>query len=461
MANAALGRVKHLPLVRAQVGPFRVSLELGGDIATHRINPESLFAGVGDQRIDQLRSDTPTSDLRGYQGMFGRADITFHHPGQSADCALAFNVRLVLANLVRTVAGYSHFGHVTFLMLDGAACRHMAQDMAMQFLSDNAASVHPALWRAMQAADAPDSPYDGDAMSRRLDAAFGEVFGRDCAVLWTATGTSANCLALATMVQPHGGVVCHREAHIEVDEGGAPGFYLHGAKLMLAEGEGAKLTPQAISAVIDPLRNDVHQVQPHAASITQASEYGRAYRPAEIAAIAGFCAGRGLPLHVDGARFGNAVAFLGCTPWEACQGAAALSFGMIKNGGMSAEALVFFDRGLADVARYRRKRAGHLQSKGRYLAAQLLAMLEGDLWLENARHANAAAQELAAAAGDRLLHPVEANEVFLRLTGVEREALRAQGFSFYDWGEEAARLVTAWNSPMEHVTVLARAIAAL
>jgi threonine aldolase len=333
--------------------------------------------------------------------------------------------------------------------------------MAMQFLSDNAASVHPALWRAMQAADAADSPYDGDVLSQSLDAAFSAVFGRDCAVLWAATGTAANCLALASLVQPHGGVVCHREAHIEVDEGGAPGFYLHGAKLLLAEGEGAKLTPAAIAAVIDPIRDDVHQVQPHAVSITQASEYGRAYQPAEIASIAQFCAARGLPLHVDGARFGNAVAHLGCTPWDACQGAAALSFGMIKNGGMSAEALVFFDPALADVARYRRKRAGHMQSKGRYLAAQLLAMLEGDLWLDNARHANAAAQELAGAAKDRLLHPVEANEVFLRLAAPERETLRSHGFSFYDWGQDAARLVTAWNSPQEHVTALARAIAAL
>ena len=346
-------------------------------------------------------------------------------------------------------------------MLDGTSARHNAPTMAMLFLSDNAASVHPALWRAMQAADAPDSPYDGDALSQRLDDAFGELFGRECAVLWGATGTAVNCLALATMVPPHGGVVCHREAHIEMDEGGAPGFYLHGAKLLLAEGEGAKLTPRAIAAVIDPIRNDVHQVQPHAVSITQASEYGRAYQPAEIAAIAAFCAERGLPLHVDGARFANAVAFLGCSPWEACKGAAALSFGMIKNGGMSAEALVLFDTGLADVARYRRKRAGHLQSKGRYLAAQLLAMLEDGVWLANARHANAAARELAGAAQDRLLHPVEANEVFLRLTAPEREALRHQGFSFYDWGDEAARLVTAWNSPHEHVGALARAIASL
>lgn len=333
--------------------------------------------------------------------------------------------------------------------------------MAMQFLSDNAAAVHPAVWEALRAADAPQPPYDGDGLSQSLDAAFAELFGRPCAVLWVATGTAANCLALATLVPPHGGVVCHREAHIEVDEGGAPGFFTHGAKLMLAEGEGAKLTPAGIAAAIDPIRADVHQVQPHCVSITQASEYGRVYRPEELAGIAAFAQARGLKLHVDGARFANAVAHLGCTPWQACAGADALSFGCIKNGGMSAEALVFFDEALADVARYRRKRAGHLQSKGRFMAAQVLAMLKDDLWLANARAANAAAQELASAAGARLLHPVEANELFLTLTPAERAALRAQGFSFYDWGSDAARLVTAWNSDPAHVAALARAISAL
>ena len=333
--------------------------------------------------------------------------------------------------------------------------------MVMQFLSDNAAAVHPRLWEAMRAADAPDSPYDNDALSLKLDDAFADLFGRPCTVLWVATGTAANCLALAAMVPPHGGVICHREAHIETDEGGAPGFYTHGAKLILAEGEGAKLSPDGIEAVIAGIRKDVHQVQPQAVSITQASEYGRCYQPQEMADIAATAQRHGLKLHVDGARFANAVAFLGCTPWEACQGAAALSFGCVKNGGMSAEALVFFDPELADLARLRRKRAGHLQSKGRFLAAQLLAMVEDGLWLENARSANAAAAELATAAGDRLLHPVEANEIFLRLTGAEREALRSQGFSFYDWGGDAARLVTAWNSPADHVAALAQAIRAL
>ena len=331
----------------------------------------------------------------------------------------------------------------------------------MQFLSDNAAAVHPAVWDAMRAADAPQLPYDNDALSQALDEKFAALFGRPCAVLWAATGTAANCLALATMVPPHGGVICHRDAHIETDECGAPGFYTHGAKLILAEGEGAKLTPESIEAAIGAIRKDIHQVQPHAISVTQASEYGRAYQPAEMAQIAACAVRHGLKLHVDGARFANAVAFLGCTPWEACAGADALSFGCVKNGAMSAEALVFFDTELADLAKLRRKRAGHLQSKGRFLAAQLLAMLENDLWLTNARAANAAARELAVVASGRLMHPVEANELFLATSPPERERLRAQGFSFYDWGEGAARLITSWNTDPAHSAALAQAIRAL
>ncbi len=330
-----------------------------------------------------------------------------------------------------------------------------------QFLSDNAAPVHPQVWDALRAADEAQAPYDGDMISQGLDERFSETFGRECTVLWVATGTAANCLALAAMVQPHGGAVCHREAHIEMDEGGAPGFYLHGAKLLLAEGESAKLTPDDIAAVIDPIRGDVHQVQPHAISITQASEYGCSYRPGEVEAIAELASDRKLGLHMDGARFGNAVAFLGCTPGEAAGPVDALSFGCVKNGAMNAEAIVFFNRSLADVADYRRKRAGHLQSKGRFLAAQLTAMLDGDLWLANARAANSAAQEIGGACADRLMHPVEANELFVRCTPQEREALRAQGFGFYDWGADAARFVTAWDTREEDARDLARAIGAL
>ena len=269
-------------------------------------------------------------------------------------------------------------------------------------------------------------------------------------------------------MQPHQGVICHREAHIEVDECGAPGFYTAGAKLMLIEGDGAKVSPTTVTATLDAIRNDVHQVQAAALSITNATEYGMVYTPAEVAALGALCRERKLGLHMDGARFANAVAYLGCTPADVTVNAGVdiLSFGFVKNGGMGAEALVYFDSALADAARYRRKRAGHLQSKGRFLAAQLLAMLEGDLWLHNARSANAAAQIIAQAAGERLLYPVQANELFLRLTAAEAAALRAQGFDFYDWGVVddnwgAARLVTSWQHTETDVAPLARAIAAL
>ena len=331
----------------------------------------------------------------------------------------------------------------------------------MPFLSDNAAPVHPKVWEAMRAADSADNPYDGDALSAQLDERFSELFGRDCAGLWTATGTSANCLALATMVQPHGGVVCHEEAHIEVDEGGAPGFYLHGAKLMLCAGESAKLTPEGIAALIDPIRDDVHQVQPHAIAITQASEYGCTYSRAELDALSEFAGGRRLGLHMDGARFANSAAFLGGSARDAAHGVDSLAFGFIKNGAMGAEAVVLFDPEQADMVKYRRKRAGHLQCKGRYLAAQILAMLDGDLWLANASHANAAAQEVASGCGERLMHPVEANELFVRLSPDEREALRAQDFAFYDWGSDAARFVTAWDTRENDAQALGRAIATL
>jgi len=331
----------------------------------------------------------------------------------------------------------------------------------MQFLSDNAASVHPRVWAAMHSADAPDAPYDGDALSRRLDEAFSALFGRPCVALWVASGTAANCLALAAMVQPHGGAICHAQAHIEHHEGGAPGFFTHGAKLILGEGAGAKLCAAEIERIWNGVGKDVHEVQPQAVSISQTSEVGCTYRPGELAEISAAARRLGLGLHIDGARFANAVAFLGCTPWGACQGADALSFGCIKNGAMSAEALVLFDPALAEIAKIRRKRAGHLQSKGRFLAAQLLTMIEDGLWLENARAANAAARDLAGAAGSRLLHPVEANEVFLTVSPAEREALRGLGFAFYDWGDDGARLVTAWNANPDHVSALARAIAAL
>ena len=333
----------------------------------------------------------------------------------------------------------------------------------MRFFSDNAAAAHPAVIDAISASNRLDTAYDGDEWSRRLDAAFSELFEREARALWVTTGTAANCLALAALCPPFGAIICHRDAHIENDEAGAPGFYTQGAKLALVDGPGAKLVPAAVEAAIARVRKDVHQVQPRALSITNATEYGLSYSAAEVAALGELARGHGLGFHMDGARFANAVAFTGASPadltWRA--GVDALSFGFVKNGGLNAEALVLFRTELADEIAVRRKRAGHLLSKGRMLAAQLLAMLDDGLWLANARAANDAARTLAAAAGDRLVHPVEANEVFVRVSPGEAARLRAQGFDFYDWGISEMRLVTSWDSDPQAVAALARAIAAL
>ena len=333
----------------------------------------------------------------------------------------------------------------------------------MRFFSDNAAPVCPQVLAALGDVNQLDTAYDGDRWSQQLDGHFSELFGTQVRALWVATGTAANSLALAALCPPHGGVVCHREAHINVDECGAPEFYTHGAKLMAVDGPGAKLTPATILGAIGGIRNDVHQVQPHAISITQATEYGLVYSPQEVAAIGALAKERGLGLHMDGARFANAVAHLGCDPadvtWKA--GVDALSFGFVKNGGMSAEALIFFKPELADATLYRRKRAGLLSSKGRYSAAQILAMLDKDLWIDNARAANAGARLLAEAAGERLVYPVEANEVFLKVSAAEAASLRELGFDFYDWGVGEARLVVSWDQAEQAIRPLADAIARL
>lgn len=333
----------------------------------------------------------------------------------------------------------------------------------MYFFSDNIAPAHPAVFDAMRAADAVDAGYDGDALSRALDDRLSALFGRPVAALWVVTGTAANAIALATICPPSGGTICHREAHIQNDECGAPEFYTHGAKLLLAGGDGAKLTPETVRAVADAIPDDVHRVQPRALSLTNATELGTVYTPDQVAALAALAHERGWRVHMDGARLANAVARLGCTVAALTAGAGVdvLSFGFVKNGGLSAEMLVCFDPVLADEARRRRKRGGHLLSKGRYLAAQIHAMLDGDLWLANARAANAAAARLAAAAGSRLLHPVEANELFLRMTAAEAATLRARGFGFYDWEDDVIRLVTHWATPDEHVAALAAALRAL
>jgi threonine aldolase len=333
----------------------------------------------------------------------------------------------------------------------------------MRFFSDNAAAAHPAVLEALAQANKLDTAYDGDAWSARLDGAFSDLFGKPVRALWVTTGTAANCLGLAALCPPYGSILCHEFAHIEQDEAGAPGFFTGGAKLTLLQGEGAKVSPDAVEEACARVRPDVHQVQPAALSITNATEYGLTYCPDEVAALGEVAKRRGLGFHMDGARVANAIAFANVDPadvtWRA--GVDVLSFGFVKNGGMSAEALIFFDPARAEVVPRLRKRAGHLLSKGRYSAAQILAMLQDGLWLTNARAANAAAATLASAAGARLVYPVEANELFVRMTAEEAASVRAQGFDFYDWAPGEVRLVTSWDQDMDAVARLAAAIEAL
>ena len=333
----------------------------------------------------------------------------------------------------------------------------------MRFFSDNAAAAHPAVIEAIAKSNRLDTAYDGDAWSAKLDRAFSELFETDVRAMWVMTGTAANCLALAALCPPYRGILCHKDAHIEVDEAGAPGFFAGGAKLMLLDGPGAKVSPDAIRDAVGRVRKDVHQVQPAVLSITNATEYGLAYSAQEVGALGETARSLGLKMQMDGARFANAIASTNVSPadvtWRA--GVDAMSFGFVKNGGLNAEALILFCPELADEIAVRRKRAGHLASKGRMLAAQILALLEDDLWLANARAANGAAQTLAQAAPGRLVYPVEANELFLKVTSEEAASLRSQGFDFYDWGAGQIRLVTSWDSDAESVGRLAAALAAL
>ena len=333
----------------------------------------------------------------------------------------------------------------------------------MRFFSDNAAAAHPKVIEAIVASNRVDTAYDGDEWSQRLDGVFSDLFGTPVRAFWVSTGTAANCLALAALCPPYRSILCHRDAHIEVDEAGAPGFFTGGAKLMLLDGHGAKLAPETVADACDLVRKDVHQVQPAAISITNATECGLVYHAAELAALGALAKQRGLGFHIDGARLANAVVSTGDSladlTWRA--GADTLSFGFIKNGGLNAECLILFRTELADEVAVCRKRAGHLSSKGRMLAAQILALLEKDLWLDNAVAANAAAQRLAEAAPERLVHPVEANELFLRVDADEAARLTGQGFDFYDWGPGVIRLVTSWDQQDEAIDRLASAIVAL
>lgn len=318
----------------------------------------------------------------------------------------------------------------------------------MNFMSDNAAGAAPEILTALaRANDGTAASYGADEITARLTAKLSALFEKDVAVFPVATGTAANSLALATLTPHYGAVLCHDGAHIYEDECGAPEFYSGGAKLVPIAGAHGKLTPASVTAALAHFqRGFVHHVQPAVISLTQATERGTSYTPAEVAAIAALAKKDGMSLHMDGARFANALAYLKCTPaettWKA--GVDALSFGVTKNGALAAEAVVFFDPNRAADLDYRRKRGGHLFSKMRFLSAQIEAMLDGGLWLKLAGNANAMArrlgQGLAELPGFALEHPVEANEVFARLPSLAAmNALVAAGGKFYPWGPVTER----------------------
>jgi threonine aldolase len=329
------------------------------------------------------------------------------------------------------------------------------------FASDNYAGICPEALQALLAANVGHAPaYGDDEWTRRVSDRLRELFATDCDVYFAFNGTAANSLALASLCQSYHSVICHELAHVETDECGGPEFFSNGSKLLPAKGEGGKLTPEGIREVIQR-RSDIHYPKPRVVTLTQATEVGTVYRPAEIAAIAELAHANGLRVHMDGARFANAVASLGVAPaettWKA--GVDVLCFGGTKMGLPVGEAVIFFDRKLSEDFAWRCKQAGQLASKMRFLSAPWLGMLEGDVWLRHAAHANAMAQRLAAGLsgipGAKLLFPVEANGVFVELPPAVLESLRGKGWRFYTFiGAGGARFMCAWDTQPERVDAL-------
>ncbi|BBK31007.1 L-threonine aldolase [Stella humosa] len=327
----------------------------------------------------------------------------------------------------------------------------------MNFASDNTAGAHPAVLQALaEASTGRAMPYGNDPWTDRVAARLAEIFETPVEIFPVATGTACNALALSALTPPWGAVYCHEQAHVEVDECGAPEMFTGGAKLVTLPGQDGRIAPETLAEALDRGGfGSVHSVQPSALSLTQSTECGTVYRPDHLRALCDLAHAKGLGVHMDGARFANAVAALGAAPaditWRA--GVDVLSLGATKNGAMAAEAVVFFDRGRADRFAFRRKRAGHLFSKMRFLSAQLEAYLADGLWLANAAHANAMATRLAAGLqglpGVTLRHPVEANTLFAALPGPAIDAMAAAGFRFYRWpdaGPDTIRLVTAFDT---------------
>lgn len=329
--------------------------------------------------------------------------------------------------------------------------------MLQHFASDNNAGLCPEALEALLAANREGHAvgYGGDAWTERACSALRALFETDCAVFFVFSGTAANALALAQVCRSYHAVIAHAESHVATDEAGAVGFVSGGAWLLTADTPLAKLTPQAVEALATGGRG-VHSVKPRALSLTQATEMGTVYGRAELAALTETARRHGLAAHMDGARLANAVAALGCAPaditWRA--GVDVLCLGGVKDGLAAGEAVLFFDKALAQEFEWRVKQAGHLNSKMRLVTAPWAGLLESGAWLRNARHANAMAQRLwegvSRVPGVEAMAPVESNAVFVRMPRGVADGLRQKGWRFYPWGE-GYRLMCAWDTAPETV----------
>lgn len=337
----------------------------------------------------------------------------------------------------------------------------VSNEPPQQFASDNYAGICPQAWAAMADANCGYAhAYGDDAWTKRAADALRTHFECDCEVYFVFNGTAANSLALAALSNSYNSVICAACAHVETDECGAPEFFSNGAKLLTAPAPDGKLTPLAIRKLATS-RSDIHFPKPKAVTITEPNELGVVYDCGEVQAISQTCRELGLKLHMDGARFSNACASLHCSPAEASwkAGVDVLCFGGTKNGMAVGEAIVFFDRSLADDFDYRCKQAGQLASKMRFLAAPWVGMLESGAWLANADHANACACRLASRIeklpGLSLVYPVQANSVFLQAPAHVLAGLRRRGWRFYTFIGGAARFMFAWNADIACVDALA------
>jgi threonine aldolase len=350
----------------------------------------------------------------------------------------------------------------------------------MNFASDNAAGIAPEILAAIaRANEGAALAYGRDPWTKRVERRFAEIFQREVALFLMPTGTAANALGLAHLAPPWGAVLCHCEAHIATDECGAPEFYGGGLKIVGLPGAAGKIAPDTLQRVLASAHwGGPHHVSPAVLSLSQATEAGTIYRPAELQRLAEIAHARGLAVHLDGARLGNALvrmnASLAQATWMA--GVDVLSFGATKGGALAAEALVFFDPARAANMPERRKRGGHLVSKHRFIAAQFDAYLADDLWLKLARHANAMADRLAAklaASGVVPVWPVEANEVFISIPARIDERLRAGGARYYPWTTDSlpdgvalapdavlVRLVTSFATTADEVDQFAAMVRA-